>query len=125
MARPVDAEDLIRIASEKKMTEVFPNWKELSSETRNAIGAFGQYWKSLIEDAPTIEAEPVNHGKWVVTHIPDVFQCDYCKKATKMDELCDSEILRAYCPNCGARMDGSVKSESCELKSLFKTLSEI
>lgn len=59
-----------------------------------------------IRKQPTIEAEPVKHGKWVVTHLPDVFQCDYCKKATKMDELCDSEILRAYCPNCGARMDG-------------------
>ena len=66
--------------------------------------------QEIIAGMPTID--PVKHGEWVVTHLPDVFQCDYCKKATKMDELCDSEILRAYCPNCGARMDGDINGKS-------------
>ena len=43
-------------------------------------------------------------GEWKETCVKDVFQCTNCKRPTKMDELCDSEILRAYCPNCGARM---------------------
>lgn len=96
MARAVDADEL------KRTIESFAGML-------NPAGGFLVRQDAVlraIELAPTIEAEPVKHGKWVVTHIPDVFQCDYCKKATKMDELCDSEILRAYCPNCGARMDG-------------------
>jgi hypothetical protein len=45
-------------------------------------------------------------GEWKKTCVQDVFQCTNCKRPTKMDELCDSEILRAYCPNCGAKMKG-------------------
>ena len=55
MARAIDADAVISYASNKKMTEIFPNFTELSSETRNALGVFGQYWKTLLEDAPTIE----------------------------------------------------------------------
>ena len=43
-------------------------------------------------------------GEWVKTCVPDIFQCTNCKRPTKMDMLCDSEVLRAYCPNCGAKM---------------------
>lgn len=53
---------------------------------------------------PTVDAVEVVHGRWIKTCLPDIYQCTNCKRATKMDELCDSEILRAYCPNCGAKM---------------------
>ena len=56
----------------------------------------------LISKQPTIEAEPVKHGKWV-----------------KVAELCGVEVLKCsvcgvsrprkltkYCCDCGARMDG-------------------
>ena len=91
MARLIDAE--------KTMNKLLYGDAYISEE-------LAEYIKQVFDEQPTIEADPVKHGRWVVTHLPDVFQCDYCKKATKMDELCDSEILRAYCPNCGARMDG-------------------
>lgn len=55
MARLIDADDLIRHAKETKITAIFPNYTEFSSETGNAIGMYGQYWKTLLEDAPTIE----------------------------------------------------------------------
>lgn len=45
-------------------------------------------------------------GRWVETCMADVYQCSNCKKATKMDEFCDSDILRNFCPNCGADMRG-------------------
>ena len=59
-----------------------------------------------IDNAPTVEAVEVVHGRWLKTCLPDIYHCTNCKRATKMDELCDSEILRAYCPICGAKMDG-------------------
>lgn len=51
----------------------------------------------------------VRHAKWVKTCVPDIYQCSYCKMPTKMDELCDSETLRAFCPNCGCKMDREVE----------------
>lgn len=53
----------------------------------------------------------VERGEWKKTCVPDVFQCTNCKRPTKMDMLCDSEILRPFCPNCGADMRGE-KNES-------------
>ncbi len=58
--------------------------------------------KRAIEIAPTIEAEPVRHGKWIdLEPTIGLFSCTEC----------EHKILRAkcnYCPRCGARMDGDV-----------------
>lgn len=56
-----------------------------------------------IHDAPTIEAEPVRHGRW--EEHPDVcslfrgWECSECKQII-------SGGRGNYCPNCGAKMDG-------------------
>ena len=52
----------------------------------------------LIKRQPTIDAEPVRHGKWREYPISDgMNQCSKCG------------VLRFgksnYCPNCGCRMD--------------------
>lgn len=52
-----------------------------------------------IDAQPTIDAEPVRHGKWFEYPIADVMnQCSVCG------------VLRFgesnYCPNCGAYMRG-------------------
>jgi hypothetical protein len=67
-----------------------------------------------IKQMPTIEAEPVRHGRWI--------ECDYKHMEHGMIEtepkagLCCSECrtgfkknrmtYKAFCPACGARMDG-------------------
>ena len=52
-----------------------------------------------IEDAPTIEAEPVKHGYWKTRlSTPDSMKCSVCGNS--------SIIWERYCPHCGARMDG-------------------
>ena len=55
-----------------------------------------------IVKAPTIEAEPVRHGRWVMkstcgphTEKP---HCSVCDKIPK------SICFEPYCPNCGAKM---------------------
>ena len=61
----------------------------------------------LILDAPTVDAEPVRHGKWrwdfgsddVRTH----WYCSECNHAY-FEPFTDK--FYKYCPNCGARMDG-------------------
>ena len=57
----------------------------------------------VIEDlnnAPTVDAVPVRHGKWLWLDGVRCSQCNY-KLATTG--------LPSYCPNCGARMDEEVK----------------
>ena len=65
-----------------------------------------------IENAPTIEAVEVVHGRWInaqiaandpfgyYTHEVDVFTCSVCGVQFDVSEC------RNYCPNCGAKMDG-------------------
>lgn len=47
-------------------------------------------------ETPTIDAEPVRHGKWKVT--PVYIKCSECGESFML-------IPQNYCPNCGARID--------------------
>lgn len=53
---------------------------------------------SAIEDAPTVDAEPVRHGHW------EEFHCSVCGEMGWDNE-------DKYCPNCGAKMDGERKED--------------
>ena len=57
----------------------------------------------VIAHQPTIDAEPVRHGKWMFTP-SDAFEAMFTKP--KCSE-CGFESADGgnYCPNCGARMD--------------------
>ena len=57
-----------------------------------------QHW---VEVQPTIDAEPVRHGKWELAE--DGWYCSACEMYPPFD--CDPEEKGIpYCPNCGARM---------------------
>ena len=56
--------------------------------------------KHLVADAPTVDAEPVRHGKWI--RVNDEFsQCSSCKYPVYA-----SWSESKYCPNCGCVMVG-------------------
>ena len=68
----------------------------------------------IINDAPTADAEPVKHGRWIYGENEDgqdgIFcsECDhfvpwYYDYYDKTDDLINDN---PRCPNCGARMDG-------------------
>ncbi len=50
----------------------------------------------MINSAPSIEAKPVEHGRWIEGK--GLEKCSVCCKKGFPDWN--------YCPNCGARMDG-------------------
>ena len=51
-------------------------------------------------DLPTVEAEPIKHGRWIYPN--DETYPPYCSEC-KQDAI--DYIESNYCPNCGARMD--------------------
>lgn len=55
--------------------------------------------RELINDAPTVEAEPVRHGHW----IKDNDEYDKCSICGNLHHY--SESYGYYCQHCGARMD--------------------
>ena len=61
--------------------------------------------KKIIEEAPTIEAEPVVHGRWEDHYIEHYAwgRCSNCG--------CVQFARTRYCPNCGAKMDRERKCD--------------
>lgn len=60
----------------------------------------------LLEKAPTVDAVPVVHGRWI-----DNGACGYkwafsCSKCGYIDGYPFND-RHNYCPNCGAKMDGA------------------
>lgn len=81
-----------------------------------------QYWADnmavVVDDAPTVEAEPIRHGQWIRTEAyPHRVVCSECHKTYvrneniiegryKGDEIVPIYCTEAeYCPHCGAKMD--------------------
>lgn len=69
-----------------------------------------------IKNAPTIDAEPVRHGKWIPRYIKIAgrdykhgMQCSVCAEPALDVE--GDDYLTDYCPWCGARMDAERKEE--------------
>ena len=106
--RMIDADALIKSA------ELF----EVKAYARGSGRSIVHFAKALLSNeiakAPTIEAEPVRHGRWE-RYCDDKFmgygadgkikyrkvytyECDNCRHGTA--------VKTNYCPNCGAKMDG-------------------
>lgn len=59
-----------------------------------------------IDNAPTVEAEPVKHGKWSYIFVldGDYYRCTSCHYYTRTNSY-------FYCPYCGAKMDLESKTD--------------
>lgn len=58
-----------------------------------------------IKCAPTVDAKPVRHGKWILypdnkSKVVEADDCSVCGAQWIFGEKYD------YCPSCGAKMDG-------------------
>lgn len=58
-----------------------------------------------IDDAPTVDAEPVRHGRWIKRDIVPDYMWKYCCSCCHSD----GERRYNYCPHCGAKMDEGVQ----------------
>ena len=82
-------------------------------EFPTASGAFDEFVTkiipNIINNAPTIDAMPVVHGRWILL---GKNEHDYETSVEEKCSLCgryvyryDTELQDNYCPNCGAKMD--------------------
>lgn len=81
-----------------------------------AIINFGFEWDDIsptrdefvefIKKQPTIEAEPVKHGRWIGAPLcgNDNCRCSECGSWHNIHANLRGEIMQKYCPNCGAKM---------------------
>ena len=60
-----------------------------------------------ISDMPTVDVAPVRHGRWVEKEkytFGIMYDCSLCE-----NRILDTGHPWHYCPNCGAKMDGTVE----------------
>lgn len=81
-----------------------------------AIINFGFEWDDIsptrdefvefIKKQPTIEVEPVKHGRWIGAPLcgNDNCRCSECGSWHNIHANLRGEIKQKYCPNCGAKM---------------------
>ena len=60
----------------------------------------------VIDDAPTVDAQPVRHGVWKKSEEKEWWwYCSNCQEHYFEDDLkINEKQFPNYCPNCGARM---------------------
>ena len=59
----------------------------------------------IIDEAPTVDAVEVVHGRWEKAEYSGFLRCDQCKDVYINEEWLEDGKWN-YCPNCGAKMDG-------------------
>ena len=58
--------------------------------------------KYKVQNAPTVDAVPVRHGRWIKISPAGIYECSECGKNVMTSDIEAYE----YCHGCGARMDG-------------------
>lgn len=94
MERLIDANELLE---RMKTIENFSNQKGMFAVARE-----------MIENAPTVDAEPIEHGKWIpiTKGAPkEIYICNRCHRQVEDDGIPALIPIRyPYC-HCGAKMD--------------------
>lgn len=69
---------------------------------------YGMFWtggiEKAIDEAPTIDAEPIRYGEWIGKPMIGGYsrmRCSVCDNV-----FLDNKEKWNYCPCCGARMEG-------------------
>ena len=84
-------------------------------------------WDMVLKNCETIDAEPVRHGKWILTNKPNIYggttiKCSVCGYEGVIAHIEDHH----YCWVCGAKMDedeiSNIAKESADKisKALYK-----
>ena len=100
--RLIDADAL-----KESMGECPLNWNDSPEEIQEVFD--WNNFTQLIDDAPTIKAEPVRYGHWEPLHADSKgytnhWNCSECSRFVSL-RYNEKECEFDYCPHCGAKMD--------------------
>lgn len=103
----------VRLIDANELKRVFSTDMRIINFDGTQMGAGGflvQRYQvvGLIDEAPTIDAAPVVHARWVSIPIPSryggcVVECSKCYNRGNRNF--------SFCPSCGAKMDGGATNE--------------
>ena len=71
----------------------------------------GSEIEKLIADAPTVDAEPVRHGRWQVNEMFGYKDMTCLSCGWLFEYYGGLEEEWNYCPRCGAKMDGERRED--------------
>lgn len=103
--RLIDADSLM-----KKVCEGCPR-NDCTPDATDTV--YGCMFADSIDSMPTIEAEPVRHGRWIALEgwfNKSIVKCSVCGNTLDMDGVNAGRGDANFCPNCGARMYGGAES---------------
>lgn len=111
--RRIDADALKDAFCEACSTK--KRYKRTDAECRthsNALYGYSCFKMRLIDTAPTIDAEPVRHGRWLPEAVSgyDGVNVVYARPCSECGYE-ERRFVKRYCPNCGAKMDLEVQDE--------------
>ena len=79
----------------------------------NQFGMLDEDIRQFINDVPTVDAQPVKHGRWEFCSnlMGEYFKCSECGYKGDVP-TCMGEPIYIFCPNCSAKMDGGADDET-------------
>jgi hypothetical protein len=92
--RLIDADELL-----SKFLRYYTE-KEKNGEFTFVACEIKQAFADMIVEAPTVEAEPVRHGKWI--WMKDHWECSCCRGSRFHDLALGLDA--SFCGKCGAKM---------------------
>ena len=100
MARLIDADELKNVLKVRH--------EQCEGQYGSLQGAVNGFIK-LLDRQPTVDAEPVRRGKWILERKPDgTPYCFHCSVCDDDFHNIGIEVAYDYCPNCGAKMEGVI-----------------
>ena len=92
----------VRLIDANALKKAFCDWCD-SSDSANSDIVCGKSCATLdlFDSMPTIEAEPVRHGRWIPHKITSSSMCSECKKYATFET--------PRCPYCGAYLRGGAE----------------
>ncbi len=81
-------------------------WIPSGTSTVSTAGQYYFYSRAEIDEAPTVDAEPIQHGHWIENG-KYWYVCSVCGYVEPLSDLMD--VHYKYCPRCGAKMDEEVE----------------
>lgn len=114
MSKYIDKQEAIDALGERPIS-----WTDSEYE----LGKQNQYDEDILAliDVPTVEVEPVRHGRWIIKSNPEngwyKITCSECGEDETTVAPCigfmpNVKVIWDFCPNCGARMDGGGDNET-------------